>query len=219
MSVIDQSITTHPTRSNMGTQSVLEHDQLLRMLVAQIQNQNKFFSKDVEDKVQQRLHFKNYQGLHKLQDSMHQMSNSFQSNFALQASALVGRKVMVKTTTCKYKLDHELYFAVHLANTYNSVDLLINDLNGHCIKQISINPKLGFILCSWDGTDNKNETVLEKSYQIIITATQADETYFLDAMLVANVDSVSLSQNNKQLKLNVAHAGLVSLEQVKQIFI
>ena len=79
-----------PIKKKLGQQD------FLRLMVAQIQNQDPMQPQMNGEFLSQLAQFSTNDGVAKMQESLQQMATSLQSNQALQASALVGRKVLSK---------------------------------------------------------------------------------------------------------------------------
>ncbi|HAT8158980.1 TPA: flagellar biosynthesis protein FlgD, partial [Legionella pneumophila] len=73
-------------RQNLGQQD------FLRLMVAQVQNQDPLQPQANGEFLSQLAQFSTNDGITKMQESLQQLASSLQSNQALQASALVGRK-------------------------------------------------------------------------------------------------------------------------------
>ena len=69
----------------------------LRLMVAQVKNQDPMQPQANGEFLSQLAQFSTNDGVTKMQESLQQMASSLQSNQALQASALVGRKVLVNS--------------------------------------------------------------------------------------------------------------------------
>ena len=73
----------------------LGKDQFLNLLVAQLNNQNPLEPQGNGEFIAQLAQFSTVEGVEKLNSSMETILSGYQSSQALQASSLVGRKVIV----------------------------------------------------------------------------------------------------------------------------
>jgi flagellar basal-body rod modification protein FlgD len=143
-------------------------------------------------------------------------SNSLQSNQALQASALVGRKVLIRND--RFRLDTEVSLTIDICSPTKNIKASIYKDQGILIKTIDLgtqNP--GLFQFVWDGKNEDGEPVSKGVYQIKVHGMCEGYEIALSTLTFSNVDSISLGQNGEGLKLNVAGVGPISLDQVRQI--
>ncbi|MCW8407764.1 flagellar hook assembly protein FlgD [Legionella sp. PATHC035] len=196
----------------------LGQQDFLRLMVAQIQNQDPMQPQVNGEFLSQLAQFSTNDGVTKMQESLQQMATSLQSNQALQASALVGRKVLVNSNTLQLGAEGDSKAAVDIPPGLSNLSASIYSDTGELIKTISLGqPTPGFFQFSWDGTGGDNNRVKEGKYKVDVHAVYGGKEVSLKTMTSANVDSVSLGQNGEGLKLNVAGVGPISLDQVRQI--
>lgn len=210
------SETSNQAMNQLPLQNLGQQD-FLRLMVAQIQNQEPL--QQQENGVLSRFtRFGMNDDVAKMQESMKQMANSLQSNQALQASVLVGRKVLVNSNY--FKLDNEgtIKIAIEILPDVSDLNAFIYDESGQLIRSMALGKqKPGFFQFIWDGLDQDGRYVVERKYNVVVSATYMSKEIALDTMIFANVDSVSLGQGGEGLKLNVAGVGAVLLDTVRQI--
>jgi flagellar basal-body rod modification protein FlgD len=162
--------------------------------------------------------FSTHDGVMKMQESLQQMATSLQSNQALQASALVGRKVLVNSNHLGLGTEGDVKAAIDMPSGLSNLTASIYSEAGELIKTIPLGqPQPGFFQFSWDGMGQNNQRVAAGSYKVSVRGIYDGKEMSLNTMTSANVDSVSLGQNGDGVKLNVAGVGSVPLNQVRQI--
>ncbi len=201
----------------LGTKNLGQQD-FLRLMVAQIQNQDPMQPQVNGEFLSQLAQFSTNDGVSKMQESMQQMANSLQSNQALQASALVGRKVLVSSDHLKLDKEGDVKTAIDIPPGASNINAYIYGETGELIKTMPLGQQdPGFFQFAWDGTGQDGKRLGEGKYKVAVHGTYMGKEVAFNTMTSANVDSVSLSQSGEGLKLNVAGVGAVSLDQVKQI--
>lgn len=201
-----------PVTQNLGQQD------FLRLMVAQIQNQDPMQPQANGEFLSQLAQFSTNDGVSKMQESMQQMANSLQSNQALQASALVGRKVLVNSDNLQLDKDGDVKTAIEIPPGSSNLTAFIYGDSGELIKTMQLGEQQpGFFQFSWDGIGQDGKRAAEGKYKVAVHGTYMGQEVGFKTMTSSNVDSVSLGQNGEGLKLNVAGVGAVSLDQVKQI--
>jgi flagellar basal-body rod modification protein FlgD len=153
-----------------------------------------------------------------MQASISQLASSLQSNQALQASALVGRKVLVNGDNLQLGVEGAVKASINVASGLSNLNASIFSATGELIKTLPLGqPSAGIFEFAWDGTNKSNERVDAGSYTVKVTGSYNGQEVAVPTMISSNVDSVSLGQNGEGLKLNVAGVGAVALSDVKQI--
>lgn len=219
------SINGSGAASNLGlnqpepvSKSGLGQKDFLRLMVAQVKNQDPMQPQANGEFLSQLAQFSTNDGVTKMQESLQQMASSLQSNQALQASALVGRKVLVGSDHLSLGTEGEVNTAIDIPPGLSNLTASVYSESGELIKTIPLGqPTPGFFQFGWDGMGQNNQRSPAGNYKISVRGTYGGQEVSLKTMTSANVDSVSLGQNGEGLKLNVAGIGSVSLDQVRQI--
>ncbi|KTD23365.1 flagellar basal-body rod modification protein FlgD [Legionella lansingensis] len=154
-----------------------------------------------------------------MQKSIQRLTSSLHSNQALQASALVGLKVLVSSNILNLGQEEGVKAAIDVpAGEVQHLRAAIYSQSGDLMRIISLgqqNP--GLFEFIWDGSNDKGERVPVGNYSLKVNAICDGQEVTLKTMTAANVDSVCLGVNGEGVKLNVAGIGSVFLNEVKQI--
>jgi flagellar basal-body rod modification protein FlgD len=214
----------NPQVNNLNNANTIGNKELgqkdfLELLVAQMKNQDPLNPQTNGEFLSQLAQFSSVDGISKMQQSLENLANSLQSNQALQASALVGRKVYVPGSSANLSSDSPSFkVGVDLPVAAANLSANIYSSNGELVKTIELGSKIpGFVEFEWDGVANNGQSAAYGAYTIKVEGLSEGKTKAFGTMIAANVDSVSLGQNGEPLKLNVAGIGQVSLSDVKQI--
>lgn len=194
----------------------LGKNEFLELLVAQLNNQNPLEPQENGEFIGQLAQFSTVEGVEKLNSSMETILSGYQSSQALQASSLVGRKVIVPTEKAMVDTSETFKASLVLPTSSSNVYVNIYDEAGSVVNRINMGPQeAGNVSFMWDGKDASGETVPPGTYKFEAQATYNGETKGLYTLLPANVDSVTLGGN--ELLLNLAGLGSVPLSQVQVI--
>lgn len=211
-SVLDQ----YQIKQNTTQNKDLGKNEFLNLLVAQLNNQNPLEPQGNGEFIAQLAQFSQVEGIEKLNTSMGAMLSSYQSSQALQASSLVGRKVIVPSE--KAVVDTSESFKASLVLPVSSSNVYVNiyDNAGALVNRINLDDQAaGNVSFIWDGKDSDGNLMPPGTYKFEAQATYGSETKGLYTMLPANVDSVTLG--GSELMLNLAGLGNVPLSQVQVI--
>ncbi|MBD9416478.1 flagellar hook assembly protein FlgD [Pseudomonas sp. PDM16] len=213
-SILDQYQIKPETKQNKD----LGKNEFLELLVAQLNNQNPLEPQENGEFIAQLAQFSQVEGIEKLNTSMGSLLSGYQSSQALQASSLVGRKVIVPAD--KAVVDTSETFKASLVLPVSSSNVYVNvyDSTGKAVNRVNLGQQAaGNVSFMWDGKDSSGNLMPPGTYKFEAQATYPDGTKGLYTLLPANVDSVVLGQNGSEMKLNLAGIGAVPLSQVQTI--
>lgn len=211
-SVLDQYQIKQDTTQNKE----LGKNEFLNLLVAQLNNQNPLEPQGNGEFIAQLAQFSTVEGVEKLNTSMESLLSGYQSSQALQASSLVGRKVIVPTDKAVVDTSESFKASLVLPTTSSNVYVNVYDSAGTVVSRVNLGEQAaGNVSFIWDGKDASGNLLPPGSYKFEAQATYNGETKGLYTLLPANVDSVTLG--GSELTLNLAGLGSVPLSQVQVI--
>jgi len=197
----------------------LGQDQFLKLMVAQLKNQDPFKPLENGDFIAQMAQFSSVSGLQDLQKSFDSFATSMQSSQALQASTLVGRNVAMSTEQFAFDGVKPVSGFVRLpTNSENVVFRLFDKNSGELVRELYLGAKdKGDLQFTWDGKDGNDEVVPPGNYTMSAEARDGETNVALGTYLYARVDSVTLGQQAGGVTLNLMDQGSVSLSEVEEI--
>ncbi|MBZ5755673.1 flagellar hook assembly protein FlgD [Pseudomonas sp. S5(2021)] len=196
----------------------LGKNEFLELLVAQLNNQNPLEPQENGDFIAQLAQFSTVEGVEKLNSSMETILSGYQSSQALQASSLVGRKVIVPTSKAVVDTSETFKASAVLPDSSSNVYVNVYNSSGTAVSRINLGAQqAGNVAFMWDGKDASGNLLPPGTYRFEAQATYAGEAKGLNTLLPANVDSVTLGQNGGELMLNLAGIGSIALSQVQVI--
>jgi len=159
----DLSFRNQPETEKSESQS--DKDMFMRLLLAQIENQDPLKPTDQTDFVAQLAQFSSLEGIQNLSNSVQDIGAMYRSSQALQATALVGREVLVTGQVGYLEQGGEISGLIEGDQAAGDVMMVIKDASG----QVVANRDLGNIGSaetpfSWDGTDNSGGIVTSGIY-------------------------------------------------------
>lgn len=192
--------------------------EFLELLVAQLNNQNPLDPQDNGEFVAQLAQFSTLEGIEKLNDSMGDILNGVHSSQALQASSLVGRKVILASEKAMVDTAETFKGSVLVPQSSSNVYVSVYDDAGNVVSRINMGAQeAGNQSFMWDGKDSEGEQLPPGKYRFKAEGSFNGKTEGLYTMLPANVDSVTLSPQGGEMLLNLAGLGPVPLSQVQII--
>ena len=211
-SVLDQ----YQIKQETTQKKELGKNEFLNLLVAQLNNQNPLEPQGNGEFIAQLAQFSQVEGIEKLNTSMGSMLSSFQSSQALQASSLVGRKVIIPSDKAVVDTSESFKASTVLPVSSSNVYVNVYDNAGALVTRVNLGEQAaGNVSFIWDGKDSSGNVAPPGTYKFEAQATYGSDTKALSTMLPANVDRVTLGGN--ELMLNLAGLGSVPLSQVQVI--
>lgn len=192
----------------------------LRLMVSQIQNQDPLKPLESTQFLAQLAQFSTVAGITELNSSFSTLSQSLHSNQALQASGLVGERVLAPGDVAVLGASGNVGGALDLEAAAGNVQLQIVDATGATVRTMALGARpAGLSSFSWDGVTDLGERAAPGAYQVRAVGNvggSAAQAQVLPTLIAARVDSVDLNGANG-LTLNLAGLGPVEFNQVRQI--
>ena len=218
VSGVSSALEQYQIKQDTTQKKDLGKNEFLELLVAQLNNQNPLEPQENGEFIAQLAQFSQVEGIEKLNTSMGSLLSGYQSSQALQASSLVGRKVIVPTEKAVVDTSETFKGSLVLPVTSSNVYVNVYDSAGKAVSRVNLGQQAaGNVSFMWDGKDSSGNLLPPGTYKFEAQATYADGTKGLYTLLPANVDSVALGQNGGEMKLNLAGIGSVALSQVQII--
>ncbi len=201
-----------------ATGNELGKDEFLKLLVTQMENQNPLEPQDNGEFIAQLAQFSSLEGIDNLNDTMGDFVSNYQSGMALEATALVGRRVQVDTDEAWMQQGELFTGVVQLPVSSPDVRVNIYDDAGQLVRNVQMGSQSAKDHdLMWDGLDNSGEQLPSGMYTVKAEAQIDGKMQQLNTLLGANVNSVTLGTNGGGTTLNLAGIGKVPIEDVKTI--
>ncbi|VAX12609.1 Flagellar basal-body rod modification protein FlgD [hydrothermal vent metagenome] len=206
----------------------LGQEQFMKLMMTQMKNQDPFKPMADGEFLTQMAQFSAVSGLKDIKESFASLSDSLKSSYALQASSMVGRKVLIPGNLAKLPAEGEINGAVKLPESSSNLKIHILDAKGQEVKTLDMGShSKGLVHFKWDGVKQSlnKEGELENNgraaagnYTIKAEIIADGKQQAVKTMVVDSVESVSLGANAQGMTLNLANGGAKAMSSVKQIF-
>jgi flagellar basal-body rod modification protein FlgD len=194
----------YATKSN----SELDKDAFLKLMIAQLQNQDPLEPLDGTDYSAQLAQFSS---LEQMQNINETLNMSLDANYLLTQSitntmtaSLIGKEAKIAGDTVKYQGQNDTTIGYELVAPAHSLKIEIVDSNGATVKTFNdLDKSEGQHKLSWDFTDDNGNKVNVGDYKVVITA----QTRGLQPMEVAQyfigiIDGVRYSGSGTSIVVN-----------------
>ncbi|MCB0729973.1 MAG: flagellar hook capping protein [Ignavibacteriae bacterium] len=206
------SVSSTSSSSNVqyATQSndAMDKDAFLKLMIAQLQNQDPLEPLDGTDYSAQLAQFSSLEQLSNINDSLNM---SLDANYLLTQSinntmtaGLIGKEVKIAGDTVAYKGQESTTIGYELTAPAQEMTIKIKDSNGAVVKTFDdVDLELGAHKLSWDFTDNNGNKVSAGDYTVVIEAKNLSLTDMEVAQyFVGAIDGVRFSSNGTTILVN-----------------
>lgn len=196
----------------------LGQEDFLRLMVAQLRNQNPLQPMENGEFLTQIAQFGTVSGVRELNAAFKALSESLYSSQALQAASLVGRRVLVPGGEGYLTDGGGLVFAAELGRSSPQVRAVVRNEAGEVVRVLDLGSRSGgWIEARWDGYTDAGQPAPAGRYRISVEALIDGRAEALETFVEANVDSVTLQRGGRGLALNLQGLGSVDLAEVRRI--
>ena len=233
--VSDELLNAMNTRnSKTAVQSSVKEteDRLLKLLVAQMQNQDPLNPMDNAEVTTQMAQLSTVTGINKLNETLDALMASLSSNQTLEAASMIGHGVLVNGDTVQLQKAADYtdektgetipgasigVMGIDLQSAASNVTVKIYNQNGGLVKTIGLGSSgAGVIPVSWDGSSETGGTAPPGKYTFSVEAKMNGQSVTANPLAFGEVVSVTKGSDNS-VKLNASALGSVSLADIRQI--
>ena len=212
---IKRTSTSTPVASAGST--TLGQNDFLKLMTAQMKNQDPFDPVDNTQMVAQMAQFSSLAGISEMSATLKGISDKLGSTSVADASSYIGRTVLTKGDLAYGRTDGGIAGAVELSGKASDVRVTIESQSGEVLKQIALGAQPnGTVAYDWDGLNAAGEDAGSGPFTVTVTAQNKGATVAATSLVWAPVQSVSVPASGSPV-LNVAGVGTIPVTAVRQI--
>jgi flagellar basal-body rod modification protein FlgD len=202
---------------NNGTTTATElNDRFLKLLVAQMNNQDPLNPLDNAEVTSQMAQINTVTGINGLNDTVTKLLEQFSRLESMQAAQLTGRSVLVDGSTMALPQTGSAVAGVQLDLPADTVTVEIKDASGQVVRTMQLGKQdAGVSRFEWDGKTDAGTTAAPGSYAFSVTAKTGSTSVPATALASRRVDGVRTVNGATQLVL--AGGGSVPYTDIRQI--
>jgi len=165
---------TAATSSSIGTSAKDETQNFLKLLIAQIQNQDPMAPMDASTMTAQMSQLNMVTSMSNMNTSMTAMLNQMQSVDFMNQASLIGHSPAVAGNTISFDGVSPVILGANASTPLSSAVATITNASGNVINSASLGALVaGMKNFAWDGTDASGSIVASGTYNISIKGTNA----------------------------------------------
>lgn len=197
------------------SESQEDSDMFMRLMIAQLQNQDPTSPTDTADYMAQISNMQQVESTNNLTNAVNKMSSSLlTSQSALQASSMVGQNVVIATDKTLSDDEGDIAGQLQVPGKTENIRLKVYDKNNVEVDIVNLGQfEAGTQDFKWSG----DKESAGQEYRLVAEAQAADGNYVqINTFLTNKVTSVTLGQNGVGMAVNTA-VGSTAMENVLQI--
>jgi len=206
---------TTPTVSTSASQSLGQND-FLKLMTAQLKNQDPFDPVDNTQMVAQMAQFSSLAGITEMSTTLKAISDKLGATTTSDAVSYIGKTVLTAGTTAYGRTSGGLAGAIELSGAASDVTVAIADANGQTLKTFSLGQQAaGTIAYDWDGKTASGADAGTGPFTVSVAAQNEGKSVAATGLVWAPVQSVSTTSGSARLTL--PGIGEIPVTAVRQI--
>ena len=207
---------TGVTSTTKKSAETLDQSSFLKLMTAQMKNQDPFAPVDNTQMVAQMAQFSSLAGISEMSTTLKAIQEKLGAGTTADAVSYVGRTVLTAGNTAYGRTGGGIAGAVELAGDASKVLVTISDANGQTMKSLSLGAQpQGTATYDWDGITDAGEDAGSGPFTVTVTAQKNGLTVPSTNLAWAPVQSVSTATGTTML--TVAGVGTIPAANVRQI--
>jgi flagellar basal-body rod modification protein FlgD len=204
------------TASLSSATAAEQQDRFMKLLVAQMKNQDPLNPMDNAQMTSQIAQINTVSGIEKLNRTVEGLLSAFSGLQAQNATQMAGRAVLIEGSTLSVG-EYGAVGGVELEAAADAVAVEIRDASGAVVQTLDLGKNdAGVRSFQWDGKNAAGEAVPQGDYRISVKAASGEKAVKATTLMAAQVQSVYKGTAGVQLDLGAA--GSRSLDDVKSYF-
>ena len=196
----------------------LGQEDFFSLLTQELAFQDPFKPVENSEMVAQMASFTTADGIANMGSKFEQLTTIMSSNQALQASSLVGTKVLAPASSAFLSAGESVSGRIELPQNAPNLRLQIANQVGEVINVINLGEqKGGPVAFEWDGTDMNGNKVAEGNYRLKASASIGGNAQDLKVSSFQHVESVNIGNTGGGIILNLKGMGSLPLSQATEI--
>lgn len=193
---------------------MLGQDDFLRLMVAQMKNQDPTKPLEGQEYLGQLAQFSTLNSIQELQKSFEDLASFLRSAHTTQATGLVGKQVLVSGDRGYYAPGQAVQGQVQVPENVSNLTVKVHGANGQLVNTMNLGPQAaGTVGFSWGGDGATDEGV----YRITAETRIDGQAQQLGTLIWNRVQSVAVGQSGQNSSLRIAGLGNVDMNAIREI--
>lgn len=194
----------------------LGQDAFLKLMIAQIKNQDPTKPADPTQFLGQLAQFSTVTGIQNMQTSISSLSDALRGSQVLSGTSLVGHAVLAAGNTAALGASGNVVGAAAIPAGASQAAIIVTDASGQQVAQIPLSTQQGEANFNWDGTNGLGERVAPGTYTLNAIANVGGSNQQVETQIASYVNSISIDPTTNALTLNT-DIGPIALADVREV--
>lgn len=196
--------------------TTLDQSDFLKLMTAQMKNQDPFNPVDNTQMVAQMAQFSSLAGISEMSTTLKAIQAKLSGTTGADAASYIGRSVLTAGNTAYPRATGGLAGVVELPGAATDVTVSISGPDGSLLKTMSLGAQeQGSVGYDWDGIANDGTAAGAGPFTVQVTARNGNATVPATGLVWAPVQSVSTTGGT--LKLSLPGIGNIGADDIRQI--
>jgi len=192
-----------------------DKEAFLKLLVAQVSNQDPMSPQSSDQYVQQLTQFSTLEQLMTLNQGVETLAIGQMSNNSQEALRFVGQDVVARGDKLAHTRGDYSEVAYDLQGEADAATLTIRDSYGEVVYETDVRADNGMQRFTWDGRDSKGAALPSGTYTVSVEATKGDSPVAVDSYVRGQVTGVRFDQGYPELMIGDRRVRMTEVVEVK----
>ncbi|WP_374298002.1 flagellar hook assembly protein FlgD [Sphingomonas sp.] len=193
---------TGATATPTTGQTTLGQADFLKLMTAQLQNQDPFSPVDNTQMVAQMAQFSQLSGISDMSTTLKAIADKLGATTTADAVSYIGKTVLVPGSVAYGRTSGGIEGAIELGGDASNVNVTISDQNGQVLKTMQLGAHAaGTMTYDWDGTTNQGQNAGSGPFTVSVSAQNNGVGVSATGLVWAPVQSVSTTSGSAVLTL------------------
>ena len=207
---------TKAPATQTAAKTTLNQADFLKLMTAQMKNQDPFNPVDNTQMVAQMAQFSSLAGITEMSGTLKAIAEKLGATGAADAASYIGRSVLVEGDTAFARTTGGIAGAIELGEAADDVRVQITGADGTLLKTVDLGAQgAGTATYDWDGTTDAGASAGAGPFTVRVTASLSGKAVVANGLVWAPVQSVSTTSG--ALKLSLPGIGEVPASDIRQI--
>lgn len=192
-----------------------DKEAFLKLLVAQVSQQDPLSPQDSSQYVQQLTQFSTLEQLMSLNDGVETLALGQMSNNSQEALRFVGHDVIARGDKLTHDQGEAQDIAYELKGEATAATIVIRDAYGEVVYEQEIDPSAGVQRYQWDGRTKDGRAAASGRYSVSVEASDGDKPVPVDTYVRGQVTGVRFDEGYPELMIGDRRVRMTEVVEVK----